>query len=115
MSNVKESKEAVVGALKLGAFLYGKFKDGVQGADFLAILAKFENDPEFKQAIMDAYNDAEKIPAEFGAIDLAGGLELTAAVMKELPAVLNSMSMPIVTTDGPVEGGSVPSEAPVEA
>ena len=94
MSNVKESKEMLVGALALGLFLYSKFKDGVQGSDFVAIIQKFEQDPEFKAKIEAAYTDADNINVELKGIDLAGYLELGSALIKELPSVLAALPAP---------------------
>jgi hypothetical protein len=91
MSEVKETKEAIIGALKLGAYLVSKFKDGVQVADFSDIMAKFQGDAEFKAVIEAAYSDAEKIPAELKATDFKGGLELMVAILGELPAIQDQL------------------------
>ena len=88
MSGVKETKEALVGAMSLGLFLYSKFKDGVQMNDFASILAKFEQDPEFKAKIVAAYEDAEKINLELTDITFSEGIELASALLSELPALI---------------------------
>ena len=88
MSGVKETKEALVGAMSLGLFLYSKFKDGVQLNDFASILAKFEQDPVFKAKIVAAYEEAEKINLELTDITFAEGIELASALLSELPALI---------------------------
>lgn len=85
MSEVKETKEAMIGALLLGSFLYGKFRDGVQMADFQEIMEKLSKDEEFKAKIEAAYKDAEKMNAEFAALDIKGGFDLISAIIAVIP------------------------------
>lgn len=81
---VKETKEAVSGALKLGTLLYKKFADGVQTQDFMEIFAKFQLDAEFQKAIVEAYNGANLIEAELKDMDLAEGLEVAMHSLAEV-------------------------------
>lgn len=80
---IKETKEMIAGAMRLGGLLYSKFADGVQLTDFADLVAKIEGDTELKQALMDAYNGADKIPAEVAGINMAEGIELGVCILSE--------------------------------
>lgn len=88
---IKETKEAVIGAMVLGAFLYNKFSDGVQATDFVSIMSKFETDEEFKSMIVAAYTDANKIGEEVKDLDFSEGIELGLAVLQELPKIIDTL------------------------
>lgn len=80
---IKETKEAISGAMKLGALLYASFRDGVQTEDIGVIFAKVSADPVLKQALLDAYNGAENINAELKEISTAEGIELAIHILSE--------------------------------
>lgn len=84
--DVKETKEALVGVLKLAQLLAASFKDGVQASDFTVVAAKIMADEALKAALMEAYNGADKIPSEVGNMQLGEGVELLQAA---IPEVLN--------------------------
>ena len=83
MQGTKETKEAIVGILKLSTLLAASFKDGVQVADFAVILAKLQ-EPEMKAALEAAYQDVEKVPSEVSDISVVEALELIPVVMPEV-------------------------------
>lgn len=85
---VKETKEAMIGMVKLAALLASNFKDGVQAADFAVIIAKFESDPVLKQALMDAYNNIDQVPAEIKDIDLSEAFELGMTLLQVGPELI---------------------------
>lgn len=80
---VKETKEVVTGAMKLGGLLYSRFKDGVQTEDITLIFAKIQGDPELTAALLAAYQDANMVPKEIGNLDVAEGLELGVHILQE--------------------------------
>lgn len=88
---IKETKEAVVGLLKLTAVLAKLFKDGVQATDAAALLAEYQSNPELKSALEEAYKGVQEIPAEVKDLHIAEGVELAMAAMKEIPAVVAAL------------------------
>lgn len=88
---IKETKEAVVGVINLGAILVKELKDGFQVADLVAILNDIQNDPIKKAKLEAALADIQKVPAEIKDITMAEGIELAAAVIAELPGLLGSL------------------------
>lgn len=91
MAGIKETKEAVVGAIRVGAVVSAVTKDGVQFQDFGAVIAKYNSDLEFKKAVDEAYEGFELIPAEVADLDFKECIELGVAVMAELPKLVESM------------------------
>lgn len=89
--NDKETKEFVVGLIKIAGLMASVFKDGVQAADFAVVMAKVESSPELKQALLDAYNGADKIPSEIPAMKLADFIDLGVSVLNELPGLLSAV------------------------
>lgn len=84
---IENTKKAITGALKLGALLYKAFQDGVQTEDIAAIWAKLEADPSLKQAILDAYNSADKVGPETAELSTAEAIELAIHVLSEASKV----------------------------
>lgn len=74
--SVKETKELISGVCKTSIVLYSQFRDGVQVADFGGLLNIIQGRPDLQQALLDAYNGADDIPAEMGELDLVDSLEL---------------------------------------
>lgn len=84
---IKETKEALIGAMVLGVFVAARLKDGAQLDDALALGQKFVGDAEFKAKVMAAIEGIDKVPAEVKDISFAEILEL-AQVMPELLAAI---------------------------
>jgi hypothetical protein len=87
---IKETKEVLVGFIKLAAMLAHEFKDGVQSQDIMPIILKLQSEP-MKSAILNAYNDIEQVPHEMKDISLAEALSLIPEVLeatKELIAAV---------------------------
>lgn len=82
MEGIKETKEALVGSMKLGAVLYKAFADGVQATDIVTIFEKIKADAELQTALIEAYNDANKVPAEVADLNAAEAVELVFAAGK---------------------------------
>lgn len=91
MAGIKETKEAVIGVMKLGAVIAAQTKDGAQFEDFGALIKKYNEDAEFKAALDLAYADVGLVPEEIKDLDFAESLELGMAVLKELPVLVESM------------------------
>jgi hypothetical protein len=72
---VKETKEALVGFIKLAAMLATEFKDGVQATDIAPIVVKMQSEP-LKSALLDAYNGIEEVPSELKDVSLGEALSL---------------------------------------
>jgi hypothetical protein len=85
--DVKETKEAVVGLVKLGVVLADLAKDGIDWADGAALASKIVSDEAFRSALMAAAVGVSSIPAEIKDIKLEEALELVMAVIAELKAV----------------------------
>lgn len=69
---MKNTAQLVKAMLMISILLVQEFKDGKTTDDLEQILAKLKEDP-IKQALIDAYNDLEKVPSEVksaGAIDI---------------------------------------------
>ena len=91
MSETKETKELVVGFLKLAGLMAESFKDGVQVADLATIFQKIQADPMLSKAIQDAYSDVEKIPAEIKEMGLAEAAEILVVALPEIVALLKAV------------------------
>lgn len=90
MNGINETKEALVGLLKLAAILGHSFKDGVQVADFAVIMAKLQ-EPAVKEALEKAYEDVEKVPAEMQDISVGEALDLIMVVLPEIKNLLEAL------------------------
>ena len=89
--DIKNTKEALVAFLDLLPVLIAKFHDGLQVQDFVELAAKISADEELKAKLLAAYNDAEKIPAEVGDLDIAETLEIVSLVVTKVPAILAAL------------------------
>ena len=89
---IKETKELVVGMLKLATLLMTVFKDGVQAQDLAVIIAKIQSDEALKSALIAAYNDADKAGVELKDITLEEGFELIMAAIPEVKALVEAAS-----------------------
>jgi len=90
----KEMKEAVKGTMAVSALLAKHFQDGVQVLDFVAMWKQWGSDPALQAAVKAAYEDANKIPAEYQDLDLGEGLELGAEALDGVPALLYALKKP---------------------
>jgi hypothetical protein len=94
MEGTKETKELLVGFLKLASLLAVVFKDGVQAADALVVIQKIQGDEALKQSLLEAYNGIDKIPAEVKDLSTAEAIELIAAALPEIAALVKAISQP---------------------
>lgn len=88
---IKETKEALAGAMALGVLFYKKFADGVQTQDFMEIFAKFQLDEAFKKQVVEAYNGANLISAEMKDLKIGEGIELATFSLNEIGKAINAL------------------------
>ncbi len=91
MSQTKETKELLVGFLKLSNLIAVQFKDGLDVADIAAIFTKMQADPVLTQAIRDSYEGIDKISAETKEMGLAEAAELLAAALPEIVELIKAL------------------------
>jgi len=82
--DVVQTKEAVVGIVKLVKFLRVLAADGIDLNDAAALAAKIVQDAEFRGALVAAIEGSAAIPAELKDIKLTEGVELVMAAVTEL-------------------------------
>lgn len=73
---VKETKEASYALVALIAEFKALTKDGVQLADFVAVVDKYNTDAAFKKIVDDGIAGAELISKELSSLNLFDGFEL---------------------------------------
>lgn len=91
MAGIKETKEAVLGVMRLAAVIATLTKDGVQFEDFGALINEYQANPELKAILDAAYAEIHLVPEELKDLDFAESFELGSAVIKELPALVAAM------------------------
>ena len=95
MSNeigVKETKEALLGLLKILPILLKQFKDGVQVAeDASALYEKIVKNEEIKAAILEAYDGYDKVPEEVKDISILEFFQLVGAVTPEVIKIIEEI------------------------
>lgn len=91
MEGVKETKEALVGMLKVAQMLTVVFKDGVQAQDFAVIMTKVMADEALKQAMVEAYNGVDKVGGEMKDLSLAEAFDLLQAAMPEVLKLVEAL------------------------
>ena len=88
---IKETKEALIGANKLSVLMMRRLKDGVGIDDAFAIYDKLKTDTEFRQALVDAYQGIEKVPAEVKDLDLNEAVELIGVQVSYVPKMIEAL------------------------
>lgn len=89
---IKESKEAMIGFIKIAALMASVFKDGIQATDFVQIIAKIESDPILKQQLFDAYNGIDQVPGEISDLSLAEGLSIVPELFEALKELFSAIN-----------------------
>jgi hypothetical protein len=87
---VKETKEALVGFIKLAAMLATEFKDGVQATDIAPIVVKMQSEP-LKSALLDAYNGIDEVPSELKDLSLVEALSLVPEMIDALSELVKAV------------------------
>lgn len=91
MSNVKETKEIVVGVMTLGKEIALAAKGKTAAEAFLAVINKYQTDTVFKGVIDAAIADSQMAGNEIKSLDFAGSVELISAVVAEVPALVGAL------------------------
>lgn len=84
---IKETKEALIGAVALGAFVIERAKDGIDMNDAMALAGKLASDEDFKMILQQAIMGIDQVPAEIKDISFAEAIEI-AGVIPELLRIL---------------------------
>lgn len=88
---IKETKEALKGALKLTVFITKRLKDGADLQDAMALYTKWQSDPEFKKCLQDAYTDISKVGDEINDLSIAEAIELGSLLIEDVPALIDAL------------------------
>jgi hypothetical protein len=84
MTDVKETKEVLVAAIKLIKTGSELAKDGIDLSDAVALGSKFISDEEFRIALVEGVKGADKIIAEIKDMDVLEAGQLLKAAADEL-------------------------------
>ena len=87
---IKETKEALVGFIKLSAMLAHEFKDGIQATDIAPIVVKMQSEP-LRSALLDAYNGIEEVPSELKDVSLGESLSLIPELIDALGELVQAV------------------------
>lgn len=83
LHGTKETKEAAVALLKIGAFVVKQAKDGVSVGDAVALFAKLQ-DPAFMAIVAAGADGIDKVPAEFKDMNLSEAFQLAGDLLPEI-------------------------------
>jgi hypothetical protein len=83
---IVETKEFILGAIKLGKFVAVQAKNGLDWTDALALGKKLAEDAEFRGALLAAVIGVQNIPAEVKDLKWDEGVEIVTAAFAELRA-----------------------------
>ena len=73
---IKEVREIIHGADRLAVAIIKLVSDGLDVTDAVALFAKFQNDTEFRKAMMDMVQGADKALKELKDLDLKESIQL---------------------------------------
>lgn len=73
---VKETKEALAAGVALIAEFKKLAADGIQLADFVAVMDKYNSDAAFKQVVDDGINGINLVANELSHLNIFDGFEL---------------------------------------
>lgn len=85
----KETKEAVVALLAVGAFVVKRAKDGIDLTDVAALVAKIQ-DPEFAALVSAGVEGIDKVPMELKDLKLAEAFQLAGDLIPEVVKAIES-------------------------
>ena len=86
MTDVKETKQALVALVVLGKAVAALAKDGLDLSDAVALGSKLVSDAAFRDAIVEGAKGLDKVPEEIKDIAASEALELLGAVYEALKA-----------------------------
>lgn len=86
MTDVKETKQALVALVILGKAVAELAKDGLDLSDAVALGSKLVSDSAFRDALVEGVKGLDKVPEEIKDIAASEALELLGAVYEALKA-----------------------------
>jgi hypothetical protein len=86
MTDVQQTKQALVALIKLGKTVADLAKDGLDLSDAVALGSKLVSDEKFRDLLVEGVKGAGEIPAEIKDIAASEALELLGAVYEALKA-----------------------------
>ena len=86
MTDVKETKQALVALVILGKAVAAAAKDGLDLSDAVALGSKLVSDSAFRDALVEGVKGLDKVPEEIKDIAASEALELLGAVYEALKA-----------------------------
>ena len=86
MTDVKETKQALVALVLLGKTIALAAKDGLDLSDAVALGSKLVSDEKFREALVEGVKGIDQVPAELKDIAASEALELLGAVYEALKA-----------------------------
>lgn len=84
MTDVHESKEALVSLIVLGKYVSSLAADGLDFGDLGSLVAKFVSDSKFREVLEAGVKGLDGIPAELKDMKPEEALELVAAIVEAL-------------------------------
>lgn len=81
MSDLKETKEFVAGAIALGKVISAELQDGFQSSDLIDVAKKLASDESFREKVWEAAKGVQHIPQELkdaSAVEIATEIGLVA-------------------------------------
>ena len=86
MTDVHETKQALIALIKLGKTVAALAKDGLDLGDAVALGSKLVSDSAFREAIVEGVKGIDQVPAELKDLAASEALELLGAVYEALKA-----------------------------
>ncbi len=86
MTDVQQTKQALVAVIKLGKAVADLAKDGLDLGDAVALGSKLVSDEKFRDLLVEGVKGVGEIPAEIKDIAASEALELLGAVYEALKA-----------------------------
>jgi hypothetical protein len=83
---------ALRASLGLLTIMVGAFKDGVQAQDFAQVVEAMSKNDELKKALLDAYNNVDKVKSEVKDLSAMEIIELLPIISPELVRVWQALS-----------------------
>lgn len=86
MTDVAQTKQALVALVLLGKTIALAAKDGLDLSDAVALGSKLVSDEKFREALFEGVKGIDQVPAELKDIAASEALELLGAVYEALKA-----------------------------
>ena len=86
MTDVAQTKQALVALVLLGKTIAAAAKDGLDLSDAVTLGSKLVSDEKFREALVEGVKGIDQVPAELKDIAASEALELLGAVYEALKA-----------------------------